>query len=89
MKRTSSKANQKDDNGEGNDNSQDLPTQVPVVPVNVMELYTAPTFLPAVLTFSLEDAKKHLIEADPRFEDVFDRLKCRPFEQLERVDPFR
>ncbi|OCH95080.1 DNA glycosylase [Obba rivulosa] len=46
-------------------------------------------FVPAVLTFSFEDAKKHLIDVDRRFEDVFARMKCRPFEHLERVDPFR
>ncbi|CDO75683.1 hypothetical protein BN946_scf184941.g36 [Trametes cinnabarina] len=45
--------------------------------------------VPAVLTFSFEDAKRHLVGVDPRFEDVFRRVKCRPFEHLERVDPFR
>lgn len=48
-----------------------------------------PELLPAVLTFSLDEAKQHLIQADPRFEDLFSRLKCRPWEHLERVDPFR
>ncbi|TFK54336.1 DNA glycosylase [Heliocybe sulcata] len=47
------------------------------------------TFVPAVLTFSFEDAKKRLFGVDPRFEDVFNRLKCKPFEHLERLDPFR
>ncbi|TFK89109.1 DNA glycosylase [Polyporus arcularius HHB13444] len=45
--------------------------------------------VPAVLTFSFEDAKRHLISVDPRFEDVFRRVKCKPYEHLERVDPFR
>ncbi|KAI9068248.1 DNA glycosylase [Trametes sanguinea] len=45
--------------------------------------------VPAVLTFSFEEAKRHLINVDPRFEEVFRRVKCRPFEHLERVDPFR
>ncbi|KAI0821636.1 DNA glycosylase [Trametes gibbosa] len=45
--------------------------------------------VPAVLTFSFEDAKRHLITVDPRFDDVFQRVKCKPFEHLERVDPFR
>ncbi|KIP11632.1 hypothetical protein PHLGIDRAFT_63560 [Phlebiopsis gigantea 11061_1 CR5-6] len=45
--------------------------------------------VPAELTFSFEDAKEHLIKVDSRFEDIFDRLGCRPFEQRERVDPFR
>ncbi|KAI0630166.1 DNA glycosylase [Trametes polyzona] len=45
--------------------------------------------VPAILTFSFEEAKRHLIAVDPRFEDVFRRVKCKPFEHLERVDPFR
>jgi DNA-3-methyladenine glycosylase II len=45
--------------------------------------------LPAKLTFSLEDAKNHLIQADHRFRDVFSRLQCKPFERLETVHPFR
>ncbi|KAI9508211.1 DNA glycosylase [Russula earlei] len=45
--------------------------------------------LPAKLTFSLEDAKNHLIQADPRFGYVFSRLPCKPFERLESVHPFR
>jgi DNA-3-methyladenine glycosylase II len=45
--------------------------------------------LPAQLTFSLEDAKDHLIQADNRFKDVFSRLPCKPFETLEGVHPFR
>src|SRR5579863_7855837 len=45
--------------------------------------------LPAKLTFSLEDAKNHLIKSDRRFGDVFARLPCKPFERLEGVHPFR
>ena len=45
--------------------------------------------LPAVLSFSFETAKQHLIAADARFEGVFSKLPCRPFEELETVDPFR
>ena len=45
--------------------------------------------MPAKLTFDFEEAKRHLIAADPRFEELFVRLKCRPFEHLEQVDPFR
>ncbi|TFY73663.1 hypothetical protein EWM64_g10350 [Hericium alpestre] len=48
-----------------------------------------PVLLPAKLTFSLEEAKAHLSRADKRFEDVFTRLPCKPFEKLERVEPFR
>ncbi len=45
--------------------------------------------VPAVLTFDFELAKKHLIAVDHRFEDIFDKMRCKPFEQLERVHPFR
>ena len=45
--------------------------------------------VPAVLTLSFEDAKNHLIKADDRFEHIFDRVHCKPFEHLEQVDPFR
>lgn len=45
--------------------------------------------VPAVLTFNYEEAKKHLIGVDHRFEDLFRKMKCKPFEQLERVHPFR
>jgi DNA-3-methyladenine glycosylase II len=45
--------------------------------------------LPAQLTFSLEDAKNHLIQADHRFKDVFSFLPCKPFETLEGIHPFR
>lgn len=50
---------------------------------------TPPVLVPAKLTFSFEAAKQHLIAADSRFEDIFNRMKCRPFEHLEQVDPFR
>ena len=45
--------------------------------------------LPAVLTFSFEDAKQHLIGVDHRFEDLFNRMECKPFQHLEQVHPFR
>lgn len=45
--------------------------------------------LPAKLIFSLEDAKKHLVQADYRFGDLFSRLPCKPFESLESIHPFR
>ncbi|THV05059.1 DNA glycosylase [Dendrothele bispora CBS 962.96] len=48
-----------------------------------------PVLVPAKLTFSFEDAKKHLTSVDPRFQVLFDRLHCKPFEQLEQVHPFR
>lgn len=50
---------------------------------------TPQALVPAVLTFSLEEGKQHLIHVDHRFEEIFRRLACRPFEHLERLDPFR
>jgi DNA-3-methyladenine glycosylase II len=47
------------------------------------------TPVPAVLTFDFQEAKRHLIQADHRFEDLFQKMTCKPFEQLERVNPFR
>ncbi|KAI0087997.1 DNA glycosylase [Irpex rosettiformis] len=47
------------------------------------------TLVPAVLTFSFEEAKRHLIKEDHRFGDIFDLVHCKPFEHLEQVDPFR
>ncbi|KAG7449541.1 DNA glycosylase [Guyanagaster necrorhizus] len=49
----------------------------------------APALIPAQLSFSFDDAKQHLIRADPRFEDIFGKLRCTPFEVLEQVHPFR
>ena len=47
------------------------------------------TFVPAVLTFDLEEAKHHLIQVDHRFEDLFTKMRCKPFQNLEQVHPFR
>ena len=46
-------------------------------------------FLPATLKFSFEEGKRHLISVDGRFEKLFNRTPCKPFEQLETVHPFR
>lgn len=45
--------------------------------------------LPAKLTFSFDEAKTHLIESDSRFAEVFARQMCKPFEKLDRVEPFK
>ena len=55
----------------------------------VLNPVPAPPPLPAVLSFSFEDARSQLISTDPRFEDLFTKLECRPFQHLESVDPFR
>ncbi|KDR75915.1 hypothetical protein GALMADRAFT_140495 [Galerina marginata CBS 339.88] len=49
----------------------------------------AESFVPAVLSFDFEDAKKCLIEVDQRFDDLFSKMTCKPFQQLEQVHPFR
>ncbi|KAF9510051.1 hypothetical protein BS47DRAFT_1300708 [Hydnum rufescens UP504] len=45
--------------------------------------------IPAKLAFSFDEAKAHLIAVDNRFKELFDRVKCKPFQDLEPVDPFR
>ncbi|KAL1664732.1 DNA glycosylase [Schizophyllum commune] len=45
--------------------------------------------LPAILTFDYAEAKRHLISVDSRFEELFKRLPCKPYEHLETVHPFR
>ncbi|THH07981.1 hypothetical protein EW145_g3020 [Phellinidium pouzarii] len=72
------------ENKSDNDNGPELASTHVALP-----LASSPAPLPAVLTFSFADAKQHLIDADPRFEDLFSKMKCRPFEHLESVDPFR
>lgn len=49
----------------------------------------ADIFVPAVLSFDFEEAKRHLIQVDQRFEELFAKMKCKPFEHLEQVHPFR
>lgn len=46
-------------------------------------------FVPAMLSFDFEEAKRHLVEVDHRFEDLFSKMPCKPFEHLEQVHPFR
>ncbi|KIK67439.1 hypothetical protein GYMLUDRAFT_37561 [Collybiopsis luxurians FD-317 M1] len=56
---------------------------------NLPEPGPAEELVPAKLSFDFEEAKKHLISADPRFQILFDRVHCKPFERLETVHPFR
>ena len=63
--------------------------RAPVIPITPIPAADGEELVPAVLTFSFESAKDHLISVDPRFEEMFKRVSCRPFEHLERVDPFR
>ncbi|KAH6913830.1 DNA glycosylase [Coprinopsis sp. MPI-PUGE-AT-0042] len=50
---------------------------------------TTDTPVPAVLTFDFEEAMQHLIDVDSRFQDLFDKMPCKPFEHLEQLHPFR
>lgn len=45
--------------------------------------------VPSTLSFDFEEAKEHLIRVDSRFQDLFARMPCRPFEELDEVHPFR
>lgn len=45
--------------------------------------------IPAILSFDFAEAKRHLINADSRFEKLFNKLKCRPYEELDAVEPFQ
>jgi len=67
---------------------QDTPhsVQLPAIP---LARGASPAIVPDVLSFSFTDAKQHLIGVDRRFEDMFEKMKCRPFENLEQVHPFR
>ncbi|KAK7692621.1 hypothetical protein QCA50_004253 [Cerrena zonata] len=65
---------------------EDLNVELP--PPSVPADDPSRNLVPATLTFSFEDAKKHLISVDSRFEILFTRLKCRPYEHLQQFDPF-
>lgn len=75
------------------DNSPATPfvsdTFIPPPPPPLQNQSEEKNLVPAVLTFSFEEAKAHLIRADHRFEDLFAKLRCKPFEFLEQVHPFR
>lgn len=65
------------------------PEIVQILPVIPPAAGAPPTVLPAALCFSFEDAKGHMIGVDERFQDVFEKNQCKPFEELDRVEPFR
>jgi hypothetical protein len=71
--------------------SSKTPNEVKTLPTfNLKPAHLDPTrVIPANLGFDFQQAKKHLIGVDPRFGKVFETLPCRPFEDLESVDPFR
>lgn len=48
-----------------------------------------PILISPKLSFSLEEAKKYLINVDRRFAAIFAKLPCHLYEHLEPVDPFQ
>ncbi|KAL1751405.1 DNA glycosylase [Schizophyllum commune] len=70
-------------NKDEDDDTQLLPPP-PTIPGSEPE-----KILPAILTFDYAEAKRHLISVDSRFEELFKRLPCKPYEHLETVHPFR
>ncbi|XAO21849.1 hypothetical protein I312_100605 [Cryptococcus bacillisporus CA1280] len=60
-------------------------------PSTALDLPTVsqPTLLPPTLNFDLLSAISHLSALDPRFSLFFEHLPCRPFVNLEAIDPFR
>jgi DNA-3-methyladenine glycosylase II len=71
--------------------ASDTSTPVEVAPLPTFDVsHTTHDIIPASeLHFDFEHARQHLVRADKRFERVFDRLRCKPFQDLEDVDPFR
>ncbi|KZO90757.1 DNA glycosylase [Calocera viscosa TUFC12733] len=63
--------------------------EITSAPIAVKEFIEEEDILPPVLSFDLEHAKRHIIAADERFHEVFNRLPCKPFEVLDVVHPFR
>jgi len=66
-----------------------IPTQPLPAVTTLMPKDDVDALVPATLTFSLEKAKEHLIRVDHRFKDIFDKMPCKPYENLEQFHPFR
>jgi DNA-3-methyladenine glycosylase II len=71
-------------------------TPAVVTPMKPLPVFTltdatldASRMIPGKLGFDFNEAKRHLIRVDARFATLFERLNCKPFENLEAVDPFR
>ncbi|KAF8320701.1 DNA glycosylase, partial [Clavulina sp. PMI_390] len=62
---------------------------VPLAPRVPIILAPDAQFIPAQLSFSFADARSHLIKVDNRFAEMFESVKCKPFEVLEPLDPFK
>ncbi|QRV94235.1 HhH-GPD superfamily base excision DNA repair protein [Ceratobasidium sp. AG-Ba] len=73
-----------------NKKSGDSETVIPPAALlPLVEDHYKPVMIPAVLSFSFDEAKSHLIKTDTRFGTIFAELPCRPFEHLEAIDPFQ
>lgn len=70
-------------------NDIETPDIVPPPPPAPSSSLNEVSLVPATLSFSFEAAKAHLINADPRFEHLFSRSPCKPFEHLEQLHPMR
>ena len=64
-----------------------IPLAPIVAPTSVAGTTDVP--VPAILTFNFDEAMQYLIDVDSRFEDLFDKMPCKPFEHLEQLHPFR
>ncbi|CAL1707100.1 unnamed protein product [Somion occarium] len=84
--RTSKKKAKAEVKEEESEESEDVNIDLP--PPSVPLDDPSRSLVPAELTFSFDDAKKHLISVDARFKILFDRLGCGPFEHLQQFDPF-
>lgn len=49
---------------------------------------TPSAVVPAVLPFSFQEAKTHLSNQDPRFKMMFERFRCKPYEEPGEEDCF-
>ena len=73
----------------GPSENEDLNSQAVPEVFSVASESEEEAIVPAVLSFNFEEAKRHLIQVDSRFEELFTKMACKPFEYLEQVHPFR
>ncbi|KAG9123841.1 hypothetical protein FRC07_013799 [Ceratobasidium sp. 392] len=88
-RRKTTKASQGSPSKKGRPTTKSSGSELTSALLPFVEDHYNPVMIPAVLCFSFEEAKGHLIKSDSRFERIFAELACRPFEQLEAVDPFQ
>ncbi|KAG8757252.1 hypothetical protein FRC12_010352 [Ceratobasidium sp. 428] len=88
-RRKSTKTSRGSPSAKGRPTTKSSGSELTAVVLPFVEDHYNPVTIPAILSFSFEEAKAHLIKSDSRFERIFAELSCRPFEQLEAVDPFQ